>query len=313
MAKGALSLRTKVLLALFIVYLPTVALFSYLAYRQAVEAALFDARGKMEALLQSSVALGKLVASEMRPKLLPLAARGVDVPFIGIASTAAFAHWTDLLKDSLPEYTLRIFAPNPLDPDHLPRAWERPFLEEARQMEGAFERTVKIPVQVRVREGDERTGRVTVRTETRPLPHLATFIPVRVEGECLFCHASPASAPPLLRASYPGPSGYGWEVGELAGVFMVAVPVAQVQAVAKGHALRVAFSITLFFLLTAWAIYALLDRLVLQPVDLVTRRVEALSRGEGLDEPLPELPKDEVGRLARAVELLRRSLKLLSG
>jgi len=101
-------------------------------------------------------------------------------------------------------------------------------------------------------------------------------------------------------------------VGELAGVLMVAVPVAHIQAVATRQALSMASGITVLFLLTALVIYGLLNRLVLEPVGLLTRRVEALSRGEGLDEPLPELPKDEVGRLARAVELLRRSLKLLS-
>lgn len=179
-------------------------------------------------------------------------------------------------------------------------------------MEKAFEREVRIPTQVQVREGDERRRVVTVRTEERPLPYLATLIPVRVEGECLLCHGSPASAPPLVRASYPGPSGYGWKVGDLAGVLMVAVPVGQVQAVATRQALSVALGITVFFLLTALVIYLLLDQLVLGPVGFLTERVEALSRGEGLDEPLPELPKDEVGRLARAVELLRRSLKLLS-
>lgn len=312
MAKGALSLRTKVFLALLLVYLPTVTLFSYLAYRQAVSSAFSEARGRMEALLQSGVAVRKLVAQDMRSKLLPLVIKGEDLPLFGLSSTVAFAHWARFLKDSLPDYTLRVFAPNPLNPNHLPQAWEKPLLEEARRMEKAFERKVRIPTQVQVREGDERKGAVAVRTETRPLPHLATLIPVRVEGECLLCHRSPASAPALVRASYPGPSGYGWKAGDLAGVLMVTVPVGQVQAVATRQALGMASGITVFFLLTALAIYALLNRLVLGPVGFLTERVEALSQGEGLDEPLPDFPRDEVGRLARAVELLRRSIKLLS-
>lgn len=266
----------------------------------------------MEALLQAGMAVRELVAQDMHPKLLPLLMKGEDVPFSGLSSSAAFVHWTRFLKDSLPDYTLRVFAPNPLNPDHLPQAWEKPFLEEARRMEKAFEREVRIPVQVRVREGDERTGRFAIRTETRPLSHLATLVPVRVEGECLLCHGSPASAPAFVRTSYPGPSGYGWKVGDLAGVLMVAVPVGQVQAVATRQALGMASGITVFFLLTALAIYALLNRLVLGPVGFLTERVEALSRGEGLDEPLPDFPRDEVGRLAWAVELLRRSIKLLS-
>ena len=129
MVKSALSLRTKVLLALFLVYLPTVALFSYLAYRQAAAAAFSESRGRMESLLQSGVAVRKLVASDMRPKLLPLAEKGEDVPFSGLSSTVAFSHWARFLKDLLPDYTLRVFAPSPLNPDHLPAGWKRPLRE----------------------------------------------------------------------------------------------------------------------------------------------------------------------------------------
>lgn len=114
MVKSA-SLRTKAFLALLLVYLPTVTLFSYLAYRQSVSSAFSEARGRMEALLQSAVAVRKLVAQDLRPKLLPLAERGEDVPFSGISSTVAFAHWAELLKAALPDYALRVFAPNPIN------------------------------------------------------------------------------------------------------------------------------------------------------------------------------------------------------
>ena len=41
---------------------------------------------------------------------------------------------------------------------------------------------------------------------------------------CLKCHGAPASAPAAVTALYPGPQGYGYEEGKLAGVISVAIP-----------------------------------------------------------------------------------------
>ncbi len=41
---------------------------------------------------------------------------------------------------------------------------------------------------------------------------------------CLKCHGAPASAPAAVTALYPGPQGYGYEEGKLAGVISVATP-----------------------------------------------------------------------------------------
>lgn len=41
---------------------------------------------------------------------------------------------------------------------------------------------------------------------------------------CLTCHGAPAAAPAAVKALYPGPQGYGYEEGKLAGVISVAIP-----------------------------------------------------------------------------------------
>ena len=41
---------------------------------------------------------------------------------------------------------------------------------------------------------------------------------------CLKCHGAPAAAPAAVTALYPGPQGYGYEEGKLAGVISVAIP-----------------------------------------------------------------------------------------
>lgn len=44
------------------------------------------------------------------------------------------------------------------------------------------------------------------------------------EKGCISCHGSPESAPSAVRALYPGPQGYGYEEGKLAGVISIAIP-----------------------------------------------------------------------------------------
>jgi len=44
------------------------------------------------------------------------------------------------------------------------------------------------------------------------------------EKGCLKCHGAPAAAPAAVTALYPGPQGYGYEEGKLAGVISVAIP-----------------------------------------------------------------------------------------
>ncbi|WP_374265218.1 DUF3365 domain-containing protein [Zoogloea sp.] len=44
------------------------------------------------------------------------------------------------------------------------------------------------------------------------------------EKGCLRCHGVPSEAPAAVSALYPGPQGYGYEEGKLAGVISVAIP-----------------------------------------------------------------------------------------
>lgn len=44
------------------------------------------------------------------------------------------------------------------------------------------------------------------------------------EKGCLSCHGTPVAAPEAVRALYPGPQGYGYEEGKLAGVISIAIP-----------------------------------------------------------------------------------------
>lgn len=68
-----------------------------------------------------------------------------------------------------------------------------------------------------------RGGGLTEYSETRGSTlHYARRL-VADQG-CLRCHGTPEAAPEAVRLLYPGPQGYGYQVGKLAGIISVAVP-----------------------------------------------------------------------------------------
>lgn len=49
---------------------------------------------------------------------------------------------------------------------------------------------------------------------------------VVAKESCMVCHDTPARAPAAISRLYPGPQGYGYVTGELAGIISVRVPYA---------------------------------------------------------------------------------------
>lgn len=47
---------------------------------------------------------------------------------------------------------------------------------------------------------------------------------VEAQANCMSCHDTPEKAPKTVALMYPGPQGYGYVVGELAGIISVRVP-----------------------------------------------------------------------------------------
>ncbi len=65
------------------------------------------------------------------------------------------------------------------------------------------------------------------------------FRPVIFEHECMRCHGDPAGAPQILLTMYGSDRGFGREVGQLAGVTMVSVPVEAAMSQVREKAISV--------------------------------------------------------------------------
>ena len=124
------------------------------------------------------------------------------------------------------------------------------------------------------------------------------------QESCLQCHGVPEKAPREVVEQYGTNSGYGYTIGQVVGANFVAVPLTNINSLILKRSLVAFGLLTLLFS----GIFILMDRLVqrfvLKPVINMARSVS-----EGLlEEEVSVGREDEIGELAHAVELMRRSL-----
>jgi len=102
-----------------------------------------------------------------------------------------------------------------------------------------FEATVLEKEQIEYFENnpDQREWQGVVNSEGRE--KFKRFRPVVFEQECMRCHGDPRDAPPVLVNMYGSERGFGRQVGQLAGVSMVGVPVDAAMAQVREKAISV--------------------------------------------------------------------------
>ena len=125
---------------------------------------------------------------------------------------------------------------------------------------------------------------------------------------CLRCHGDPQKAPEDVIKTYGQNTGYGYKPGEIVGVSLVGVPLADVQALATERSLIAIGAITVLFSLLFVIVNMLVKRLILLPIAEITEVATAVSKGD-IKRQINALERnDEIADLAHAFELMRRSL-----
>jgi HAMP domain-containing protein len=127
---------------------------------------------------------------------------------------------------------------------------------------------------------------------------------------CIRCHGKRMDAPQQIRDQFPGDRGYNYQVDQVVGVSLVGVPMANVQALALQRTGIVLVVLTVLFGLILFAVNRLVKRGLLGPILEITQAAHAISHGR-LDEQVVMDRDDEIGELARSVELVRRSFAKL--
>lgn len=140
---------------------------------------------------------------------------------------------------------------------------------------------------------------------------------LRVKKECLRCHGDPVDAPKDQVEVYGSSHGYGWKAGEIAGAFLVYLPMDEIFSEAATLGFRVFGAGVIMLLLLICIIGVFLNSSVVRPILELSSKAEKISMGEGLDEKVVYKRNDEIGRLAKSINRLRISIvkmqKMLQG
>lgn len=237
-------------------------------------------------LMDVAIAVRGYTVDNIKPHLDPLLERhflAETVPAFAATETLA------RLAAKQPGYSYKEATLNPTNPRNKPSSWEREVVDRFRA-----EPTTT-----------EQSGEVS--TDAGEFFYVARPIRITNPG-CLACHSTPAAAPPSLIARYGDKSGFGWQLNEIIGAQIVAVPTALPRE--KAQQLFTTFTASLvgvfvvLFLVLNW----LLQRLVVRPVREVALAARRVSQGDMSLAEFAETRGDEIGTLQKSFNRMRRSL-----
>ena len=218
-------------------------LLSLLSFWNTRRLLMAEAMDKSEVLLHEVEAIRSYVKNELRPKMAEL--HGNDTFIIEAMSTTYISTTImDTFSKSMPNYVYRRASLNPLNPQNTADPFEEKMLDW-------FE------------EDNSRTfwqGVVKKNGES----FFISMIPDYISSPCLRCHGDANDAPKSLIERYGKTNGFRFQVGDLAGIDSVAIPVsASIRAAWQGS--LVLFLITIpASLLLLWLLNLLFQRLVIE-------------------------------------------------
>jgi HAMP domain-containing protein len=283
-----MRLRNRLNLAFFIVFgiglLGTTALVYFTELQQAREQVFADA----EVLLSAALSTRNYTVNEIVPLLTEQSAKKFlpqTVPSFAAQTTFA------LFQKEHPEFSYREAALNPTNPKDRATIWESELIQ-------SFGISL------------EETKKGSRRTEEGQFFYIAR--PVKITNEaCLTCHSTPERAPASMIQQYGAQNGFGWKLNEVIGAQIITVPATQALRSALESTLTQVISLVSVFTLLLVAINVILGQAFLNPLDSLTRRAESYSKG---DLSMPEFSatrQDEIGRLERSLNRLRRTVDSL--
>lgn len=205
------------------------------------------------------------------------------IPFF--AATTTF----DQIRKTYPDYTYKEATLNPTNLRDRATDWEADIINHFRDTPGDAEL---------VRTRNSATG-----------PTLYLAHPIKVEQGCLTCHSTPAAAPKALLAHYGSAHGFGWNLGEVVGAQIIAVPTSVPEQMAHRGLNELLIDLGVIFLVAVLLIDVGLYLIVIRPLRLISDSAELISHGELELDPLPVRGRDEVALVTQSFNRMHTSLK----
>ena len=278
--RGSVAQRfNRVLIGLYLVAIVIAAPAIYWVTSQQVHE---QAERELVTLVDMVKSIQGYVAKDLRPYFVKN--KQFHSPgFSGIVATSLIA---EKFKKVQPDYYIKNVSDNPLNPANSPKPVEMEILERFRQERDLTHLT---------QEGVIAGGRL-----------LISAAPKLSKPGCMRCHGIREEAPQQIREQFTGNAGYNYQPNKVVGVSLVGVPMANVQVLSLQRTGIVLAVLTVLFGLILFAVNRLVRRQLLSPILEITEAAHAISHGK-LDAPIEVERNDEIGDLARSVELVRRS------
>ncbi len=136
--------------------------------------------------------------------------------------------------------------------------------------------------------------------------------PIISYRSCLACHGNGADGAKFQKVGHQIGATPKRQLNRVAGVLITYLPVGPVFENSEMAAFKIVAAGIGIALLALLVIWFFMDAVVTKPLDDLTRVVDEMSRGQGLQETIKSTRKDEIGKLYLAFNRMRISvLKLL--
>jgi len=242
--------------------------------------------------LKFDLAIRKYAGEVIRPAM---AARvGKDEFVVEAMSTSYIAREIfDEVRKEFPDYVIKFSSDDPRNPKN-----------------AAGPEELEIIGYFRDHPGETRwVGRL----EMNGSEYFAHLSPMRVEQGCLQCHGRPQDAPKSLVDRYGDQGGFYRKVGDVAGLDVIALPMAKVNAALLADAKTSLLATAVLLILLVGSILFVFRYLVARRLAAITKHFQDAVRqpGDKAITPVPVRGSDEIGVLAESYNSLAARLQAL--
>lgn len=282
-----MGLRLKFNLVMLVVFLVSLGLSGFASWELLRRNALDEVVRSAGLMMETALAIRGYTIEHVRPKLEALPADGFlpqTVPAFAATETL------NALRKKYPDYTYKEATLNPTNPRDLASDWEDALIQQFR----------------RGSAGTELSGQRLTATGSA----LYVARPIKIGNPaCLGCHSTPEAAPPAMIKAYGPASGFGWTLNEIVGAQIVSVPMDLPIRNAQTAFVTFMASLVAVFAVLFVALNVMLGRMILRPISTMSRTADVVSTGDFKVAEFAERGRDEVARLGRAFNRMRRSLQ----
>jgi PAS domain S-box-containing protein len=231
---ASLSLRTRFFLGVGVILLCFCSICAYIIYRQGKMLIEEASRAKSQIVMAAVEATQSYVRQVLRPKLYDLMGRDAFV-MEGMSTSYVSRAVMDRFGEAMPEYRYRRVNVNARNPNSEANP------NEIRMLKYFAANPDK----------QDWEGILQIAGESQYM----RFRPVYFSASCLHCHGKMTDAPKAMLEKYGSERGFGHQVGDLAGVVAIGIPV----DIALGQLKGKAFAVFMSCLFGAIVLYVLIS------------------------------------------------------